>query len=221
MNIKFSILLYSKYSKYSKEFISIIENSSVNIIEIFNLKLICIDNEIIRKKILNSQQIDIKSVPCLLIIYEDGGVEKYENENIFQWVENVIQQFTPTNLPSEKSINNEIQQVKEPDNINIEKNINEKNINIEKNIETKSKKNVSKKEIQTITPIEDLDTEDEDNNILNEDDTITPSQIEQVESTNAMSAKKNDLMSLATSMQKSREIFVEKTEKPKFGGTRS
>ena len=40
--------------------------------------------------------------------------------------------------------------------------------------------------------------------------------IEQVESTNALSVKRNDLLSMAAEMQKSRDNFVEKGEKPKF-----
>ena len=39
--------------------------------------------------------------------------------------------------------------------------------------------------------------------------------IEQVESTNALSEKRNDLLSLAAEMQKSRDTFVDNIDKPK------
>lgn len=218
MDIKFSILLYSKYSKYSKEFISILEQSSTNIVETFNIKLLCIDNENIRKKILNSKQIDIQTVPCLLIIYQDGGVEKYEDLKAFQWLENIIQQLS--HVVSQNPVSSqEIQKSPTYEEQIVEEKV-EENDNSQPPPQKKNKKVIKKKPNQTTTPIEDLDSEEEEF-IDNTDVEIIPTQIEQVESTNAMSAKKIDLMSMATSMQKSRDIFVEKTEKAKFGGVRS
>jgi hypothetical protein len=171
---------------------------------------------------------DIKTVPCLLIIYQDGGVEKYEDTKIFQWIENIIQQLSPPPQAQEQHIPR--QQL--PDE---ESSIYQEELQVQEEIEDeqhpprvqkkrikKDKKIIQKKPNQTITPIEELETEDENGEFDDEMDIeITPTKIEQVESTNAMSAKKNDLMSMATSMQKSRDVFVEKTEKPKFGGARA
>ena len=45
----------------------------------------------------------------------------------------------------------------------------------------------------------------------NEEDPFT-----QVESTNALNSKRNDLLSLASEMQKSRDTLIDSAEKPQF-----
>jgi hypothetical protein len=207
MDIKFSVLLYSKYSKFSKELIDMIEKSSVDFITNFKLKLLCIDNEDIRKKIANSKQIDIKSVPSLLIVYNDGGIEKYEDSKVFNWFENIIVQLLPPppgkqELPPQK-IEDPIEEIEEE----IIKPKKKKKIN-KPNLSPPPSKKQSKS-----TPIDELETEDEDEDIQlslsdeNRNDYI------QIESGNALVEKRNDLMSIASSMQQSRDSFVEKTEK--------
>ena len=90
MDIKFTIFLYSKYSENSKKFIELFKEVPEDIV--FNLKYnsICIDNEKIRKSILNSKEMNIKVVPCILIIYTDGGVQKYEGPDAFIWLDDII-----------------------------------------------------------------------------------------------------------------------------------
>ena len=86
-----SILLYSEYSVNSKRILDIINNPSVK--HIFsNLEKVCVDNELIRKKVLNSKKIQITKVPCILLIYQDGGVDKYDGSNAFTCVEDIIKQ---------------------------------------------------------------------------------------------------------------------------------
>ena len=94
MSIKFTVLLYSKYSDFSTNLISQINAYQSVFIENFNIKLLCIDNEAVRKRIMNSKKISITSVPTILVIYEDGGVEKYENNDAFIWVNEVLQRIT-------------------------------------------------------------------------------------------------------------------------------
>ena len=74
MSIKFTILLYSKYSKFSTNIISTVNQYQSIFVENFNMKTLCIDNENIRKRVLNSKKISITCVPSILVIYEDGGV---------------------------------------------------------------------------------------------------------------------------------------------------
>ena len=93
MSIKFTILLYSKYSKFSTNIISTVNQYQSIFVENFNMKTLCIDNENIRKRVLNSKKISITCVPSILVIYEDGGVEKYENNDAFNWVEEIIKRF--------------------------------------------------------------------------------------------------------------------------------
>lgn len=264
MDIKFSVLLYSKYSKFSKELVNIIENSNVDFINKFKFKTLCIDNETIRKTIINSKNIDIKTVPVILIVYNDGGVEKYEDLKAFEWAENVISQFIPTNVlqtPIQQDIQTSFvdeQYQNDNDIINDDdKDLNDISVQQQKMIDKhqikvqskklqqqKIKKEQSHKQnIQTNqlrkqkannvsvntnpsipqnTPLDELEIDEDEQEIFdeNEDDDMiinkTPPTINQVESTNAMTVKKNDLMSLASSMQKSRDSFVEKTDRPKF-----
>ena len=94
MSIKFTILLYSKYSPASKKIMKIIDDSTVDFTKYTKIASVCIDNEDIRQQIINSK-IDILYVPCILIVYEDGGIEKYEGEDAFKWVEDIIQKYSP------------------------------------------------------------------------------------------------------------------------------
>lgn len=55
------------------------------------LNLLCIDNPKIRKRILNSKQLEIKTVPCLLFISSlEKRIEKYEGRDCFNWLQNII-----------------------------------------------------------------------------------------------------------------------------------
>ena len=76
-----------------------IQTSNVDFINQFALQSLCIDNENIRKRILDNKQIQVTSVPCLLIIFPDGGIEKYDSSHAFEWVEGIIRQFSPPPPP--------------------------------------------------------------------------------------------------------------------------
>ena len=217
MSIKFSVLLYSKYSKFSTEIVSQVNQYQNVFLENFNMKLLCIDNELVRKRIISSKKINISFVPSILVIYEDGGVEKYENNDAFVWVNEVIQRVL-TITKQQQAIEQE--NTAQEENSEIE----------EEEEEIKPKKVVQKKQIQKKTPlkkknvpknktsIEDLEDLDdlEQDEYDEENNQFEHQMIEQVESTNAMTAKKNDLLSLAAEMQKSRDSFEKTNEKPRF-----
>jgi hypothetical protein len=95
MEPQLSVLLYSKYSASSKSLMSMIQQSGVDFTNQFSLQSLCIDNEEIRKRIVENNQLQITSVPCLLIIFPDGGIEKYDGAHVFEWVERTIKQFAP------------------------------------------------------------------------------------------------------------------------------
>jgi len=99
MEPQFSVLLYSKYSPLSKKLLDIIQSSPVNLEQIVSLQTLCIDNEKVRKRIYQNKQIDITSVPCILVIFPDGGIEKYDGAPAFQWIEEIIQKFAPPPPP--------------------------------------------------------------------------------------------------------------------------
>lgn len=215
MSIKFSVLLYSKYSKFSTEIVSQVNQNQNVFVENFNMKLLCIDNDLVRKRILNSKKINISFVPSILVIYEDGGVEKYENNDAFIWVNEVIQRALSLTKQEQNIVQEENTEVQEEEEIKPKK-VKKKVIQTKKN--TSNKKNIPKNKT-SIEDLEDLDQDDNDeydNEYDNEENQFEHQMIDQVESTNAMTAKKNDLLSLAAEMQKSRDSFEKGNEKPRF-----
>ena len=100
MDIKFTAFLYSKYSNTCKNFFGLVENIPPEIKDSIKFTNLCIDNEKIRKNVLNSK-LDIKNVPCILIIYNDGRAEKFEGVDAFKWGNEIlfkIEQQKPKHL---------------------------------------------------------------------------------------------------------------------------
>lgn len=87
------ILLYSKYSRSCLNLLDNVDRlNSMMGSSIPMIQLICIDNKEIRNQILASKSIEIKKVPCLLIV-NDTTVEKYDGERAFEWVSEIIQKM--------------------------------------------------------------------------------------------------------------------------------
>lgn len=227
MSIKFTVLLYSKYSPSSNKITGIIQQYSTVFTENFNIKLLCIDNENIRKRILSSKKIAISSVPCILIIYNDGGVEKYENDDAFTWVNDIVQgviaqQQQQLQLQQQQQLQlQQQQQLLMQQQTPNEELIEEeeyipppvKKQQVKKQVKKQLKQQPTKKPTSNKTLIEDLEEIDDDTTMDfdNEEDPFA-----QVETTNALSAKRNDLLSLASEMQKSRDTLIDSAEKPQF-----
>ena len=95
MESRLSVLLYSKYSATSKKLMDIMEDSGVNFSAIVALQPLCIDNEKVRNKIIQNQQINVSSVPCILVIFTDGVIEKYDGAHAFNWIEQIIVKHIP------------------------------------------------------------------------------------------------------------------------------
>ncbi len=87
---RFSTLIYSKYSANSTKFLELIKNSGVDFTNLLKLELLCIDNQTIRNRIMKNTKIDIKSVPCVLIVFPDGNIEKYDGDSVFNWASTII-----------------------------------------------------------------------------------------------------------------------------------
>lgn len=109
MESKLSVLLYSKYSETSTKLIDKMESSGVNFQSIVSLQLLCIDNKEVRNRILQNKQINVDSVPCILVIFPDGGIEKYDGLNAFNWVEQIIEKHTPRSIPQQPINDNHIE----------------------------------------------------------------------------------------------------------------
>jgi len=86
---KYSILLFSKYSIQSKKLLDVMSQSKINFKDVINLTPVCIDSKSIRDKIKDNK-LNIRYVPCILTVYSHGVVEKYDGENAFNWVNDII-----------------------------------------------------------------------------------------------------------------------------------
>ena len=71
------VCLYSEFSKKCKKIKKMIDNQ-------LNIEYISIDSKDIRDCINNDKKLYIKKVPCILMMYDNGTVEKYEGDKCFQ-----------------------------------------------------------------------------------------------------------------------------------------
>jgi len=85
------VVLYSKYSPQCQKLLQIYDASTMDYI-----KMVCIDNSKFRERILNSQTLHVKTVPCVILIYPNGQIEKFEGIKVTDWL---IQQIS-NNLPN-------------------------------------------------------------------------------------------------------------------------
>ena len=92
----FNILLYSKYSNNSTRLLELLKTN--NIKEYLNLNLLCIDNENIRKRIKLSD-VEITNVPCLLVVMNKIQVEKYEGQQLHDWIISKLQSNPQLMMP--------------------------------------------------------------------------------------------------------------------------
>ena len=92
MDPQFVVFLYSKYSPNCKKLLDIIQSYGMKI------DSLCIDNDSVRKRILTSKNVSIKIVPCILIGFQDGVIEKYDGDHATEWITKVI-----SNLQTEHS----------------------------------------------------------------------------------------------------------------------
>lgn len=97
MEPQHSVLLYSKYSQTCNKLFEITNSSGIDFSKI--LSTVCIDSEDIRKRIKNDKRFGIQSVPCLLLLYINGTVEKYEGPDVFVWTTNIISRLNPPPPP--------------------------------------------------------------------------------------------------------------------------
>ena len=72
------VLFWSKYSSSCKQLLGEMKSYGAMI------DTVCVDNPKIRKRIATNPKLQITVVPTLLSIYQNGVVEKYEGEKVFQ-----------------------------------------------------------------------------------------------------------------------------------------
>lgn len=79
------ILLFSNYSSACKKLRQGLKDEYLS-----HFKPVCVDNEQIRSLLLESSNIQVERVPCLLHVFADGTVAKYEAEDAFRWIANFV-----------------------------------------------------------------------------------------------------------------------------------
>ncbi len=89
MDIRFTAVLHSNYSSASARFLETLHSLPANLQLQLKPALLCIDSEQVRLAIQNSSLVQVSVVPCIIIAYNDGGVEKFEGETAFKWLESV------------------------------------------------------------------------------------------------------------------------------------
>lgn len=99
MDPQYSVLLYSKFSSNSQKLLGMINSSGANFASVAGLQILCIDNSKVRQRVLSNKKLDIKTVPCILSIYANGSVEKYDGSYAFQWVKSILEQIDPPKPP--------------------------------------------------------------------------------------------------------------------------
>lgn len=162
----YSILLFSKFSIHSKKLIDMMAQSRLNFKEKANLTPVCVDSKAIRDKIKNNK-LNIRYVPCILTVYPNGVVEKYDGENAFNWVQDVVKSFTqplppPIPAPSfEKSpkILETVKQQQEDEDDNDEEEEDHRP-RVEPKVILKKKRG-QKKKVTRLDDLEDLEDEEE------------------------------------------------------------
>ena len=106
MNQTLNVLLYSKYSNLSKQFVDGIQGLPPDLLDAVALRQLCVDNKAIRARIEQNKEIQINHVPCLLVVHPSGTVEKYEGSDAFSWIHDTVTRFVPPQptAPSQQPI---------------------------------------------------------------------------------------------------------------------
>lgn len=102
MNQTLNVLLYSKYSNLSKQFVDGIQGLPSDLLDAVALRQLCIDNKAIRARIEQNKEIQVNHVPCLLVVHPSGTVEKYEGRDAFSWIHDTVTRFAPPQQPIQR-----------------------------------------------------------------------------------------------------------------------
>lgn len=91
MEPDYLVVLYSKYSSQCKRVLDLYNQCGIDYI-----KFICIDNIEVRKRILDSRRLNVSTVPCVLLMYRDGTMEKFESGDVAGWLIKQLEKHVPS-----------------------------------------------------------------------------------------------------------------------------
>lgn len=94
MQPEYLIVLFSKYSSVCQSLLELYDEQSMN-----TIKFICIDHSTIRKRVLEDKILQVKQVPCVLFVYPQNRIEKFEGSNVTKWLSEKLLQLQPQQQP--------------------------------------------------------------------------------------------------------------------------
>ena len=215
MDNKF-IILHSKFSKISKMYIDSVKERLKDV----EFNILCIDNKIIRHKIENV--LGVAELPCILV-YKQDQIETYSGQDSYRWLEEMIRITTPNTRVNENHENNKTLlyddrfsgaggdrfsgaggEEDEDDNTNkkgITSTVSDRNNHFGKKQPLSIRKNAGNYDydIQSST--------EEDNKEIPEDNFKKEAIVTNGIKKNNANGKKQNIVAMATAMQKSREEF--------------
>lgn len=81
MEPNYLIVLYSKYSPRCQQLLEIFNQNPVS-----HIKLVCVDNNTVRKRLTQSSRVRVNTVPCVLLAYPNDKFEKFEGAQVYDWL---------------------------------------------------------------------------------------------------------------------------------------
>ena len=202
MDNKF-IILHSKFSKISKMYIDSVKERLKDV----EFNILCIDNKIIRHKIENV--LGVAELPCILV-YKQDQIETYSGQDSYRWLDEMIRITTPNTHENNKTLLYDDRfsgaggEEDEDDNTNkkgITSTVSDRNNHFGKKQPLSIRKNAGNYDydIQSST--------EEDNKEIPEDNLKKDAIVTNGIKKNNANGKKQNIVAMATAMQKSREEF--------------
>ena len=203
MNLQQNKSLVYVYSKYSSNCKIISENLQ----KYFTYRSLCIDNPIIKKQIAKSKM-NIKYVPCILVLESSGTVLKYEGTQAFNFMRDIVSKIEGEKVMKKEKIEDDV----------IDDDPNNEVIPLKKEETIRKPKSKTIERMKTISKksnLEELVEEEIDTGITKEmsggdGNTITESRdISQTE----LSRKQSDLTQTARQMELERQNEIDKDKR--------
>lgn len=81
------VLMYSKYSSACDRLLQMMN-------PVLDFRKICIDHDAVRQLVVSDpKRFQIRTVPCILVFFANGGMNKFEGEDAFRWARETIQKM--------------------------------------------------------------------------------------------------------------------------------
>ena len=212
MDNKF-IILHSKFSKISKMYIDRVKERLKDV----EFNILCIDNKIIRHKIENV--LGVAELPCILV-YRQDQIETYSGQDSYRWLEEMIRITTPNTRVNENNktllYDDHFSGGAQPDHFSgsggeeeeddtnkkgITSTVSDRNNHFGKKQPLSIRKNAGNYDYDIQSSTEEDNKETPEDNFKK--DTIVTNGIKK----NNANGKKQNIVAMATAMQKSREEF--------------